>query len=92
MDPSKCNVEKNSVVRYLLMKAIPWIFSVLLVFIMLVLMVFFQKNDYQEEETVTVREVDIALPLPPPPPPPAPTLPSHLQKSARRPMSNSPRY
>jgi periplasmic protein TonB len=69
MDPSKCNVEKNSVVRYQLMKAIPWIFSVLLVFIMLVLMVFFQKNDYQEEETVTVRQVDIALPLPPPPPP-----------------------
>jgi hypothetical protein len=69
-EPFNFNVQKNSVVRYLLMKALPWVFSVLLVFIMLVLMVFFQKNDYQEEETVTVRQVHIALPLPPPPPPP----------------------
>jgi hypothetical protein len=54
----------------LLLKIIPWVFSVLLVLALVIAMVYLQKSDFEQEETVTLRKVDIALPLPPPPPPP----------------------
>ncbi len=56
------------IVRVLL-KVLPWIFSVLIVLALLMAMVYLQSNDFEQEETVTVRKVDVALPLPPPPPP-----------------------
>jgi hypothetical protein len=54
----------------ILLKVLPWMFSVLLVLSLVMAMVYLQKTDFEQEETVTVRKVDIALPLPPPPPPP----------------------
>jgi|GEM_PF-1659292 len=53
-----------------LLKLIPWMFSVLLVLALVMAMVYLQKDDFAQEETVTVRKIDVALPLPPPPPPP----------------------
>lgn len=53
----------------LLLKLLPWMFSVLLVLALVMAMVYLQKDDFEQEETVTVRKIDIALPLPPPPPP-----------------------
>jgi hypothetical protein len=56
------------IVRFLL-KILPWMFSVLLVFSLVVAMIYMQQKEFEQEETVTVRKIDIALPLPPPPPP-----------------------
>ena len=64
------NLTTGELVIRVLLKVLPWAFSVLLVFALVIVMVFLQKSDFEQEETVTVRKIDVALPLPPPPPPP----------------------
>ncbi|MBU2893037.1 hypothetical protein KO495_06820 [Colwellia sp. D2M02] len=60
---------KSEKISKLLLKTLPWLFSVLLVAALVMMMVYMQGNDFEQEETVTVRQIEVALPLPPPPPP-----------------------
>jgi len=69
MEPSKPQKNGDLITRFLL-KIMPWMFSLLLVISLVIAMVYLQKTEFEQEETVMVRSVDIALPLPPPPPPP----------------------
>jgi len=54
----------------ILLKMMPWVFSLLLAGCLVMAMLMFKTNDLKPEETVTIRTIDVALPLPPPPPPP----------------------
>jgi hypothetical protein len=62
-------INKQDIVIRALLKALPWLFSVLIVLALVIAMVYLQNNDFEQEETVTIRQVEVALPLPPPPPP-----------------------
>jgi hypothetical protein len=68
MESTKAQKSGDMITRVLL-KVIPWLFSVLLVASLVMVMVYLQKTDFEQEEIVTVRKIDMALPLPPPPPP-----------------------
>ena len=61
---------KDNTSVHILLKVIPWLFSLLLASSLVIAMLLFKLNDLKPEETVTIRKIDIALPLPPPPPPP----------------------
>jgi hypothetical protein len=61
-------MSKEDIVTRVVLKALPWLFSVLIVAALVVAMIYLQNNDFEQEETVTVRQVEVALPLPPPPP------------------------
>lgn len=62
-------INKGEQVTNMLLKVLPWLFSALLVAALVIMMIYLQQNDYQQDETVTVRQIEVALPLPPPPPP-----------------------
>jgi len=70
MNNHMTTIKKTGTWMYILLKIMPWLFSLLLASSLVIAMLLFKFNDLKPEETVTVRKIDVALPLPPPPPPP----------------------
>ncbi len=61
---------KTKSLSQVIMKLLPWLFSLLMTFSLVLLVFTFKKGIEQDSDVVTVRKIDVALPLPPPPPPP----------------------